>query len=478
MKKKKIKPINLTINRKKIILKNNCINSISKSNISTAYYSSIKKNKNSKTIEPYEDINNKFVSNFNGLNSPQNMSNSSQNRLLISFKHINTEERNEIENTTDINFNNIMHPQKSFVYKRKNINLNYNNNISRKNNILLNDYRKRVMKLFLSSFRTYILTFLRKHFYSFIRNITFLIMKKELFYKSNEKIKTKKVKMNRCNNYRLNRSYDNVKQLNNEKYRNKEYIENTNKNKYIGINPLTDMRKDKENYKYKFIHLSRNNQSVLIDQNNNRYNNNSPNYTNIINSHGKFYEYKNIFISLDNKTNKYANKNYKQYECFSKKIKDIITIDKRMFIRINYIFFIPKKQRRCRNISEKHLLKINNSLNISQIYSFEYLSNKSDNILNQKEKLAIIPRDEEKIKNIFDIIDNIYILKEKRLLIYILKVIKLVMNINKIIKMNIFRKIGLTTKDERKLSSGIFLLDDKMIFSTDNFDNLKAEKDN
>ena len=307
MKKKKIKPINLTINRKKTILKNNCINSISKSNISTAYYSSIKKNKNSKTIEPYEDINNKFVSNFNGLNSPQNMTNSSQNRLLISFKHINTEERNEIENTTDINFNNIMHPQKSFVYKRKNININYNNNINRKNIILLNDYRKRVMKLFLSSFRTYILTFLRKHFYSFIRNITFLIMKKELFYKSNEKIKTKKVKMNKCNNYRLNRSYDNVKLLNNEKYRNKEYIENTNKNKYIGINPLTDMRKDKENYKYKFIHLSRNNQSVLIDQNNNRYNNNSPNYTNIINSHGKFYEYKNIFISLDNKTNKYAN---------------------------------------------------------------------------------------------------------------------------------------------------------------------------
>ena len=477
MKKKKIKPINLTINRKKIILKNNCINSISKSNISTAYYSSIKKNKNSKTIEPYEDINNKFVPNFNGLSSPQNMSNSSKNRLLISFKHINTEERNEIENTTDINFNNIMHPQKSFVYKRKNININYNNNINRKNIILLNDYRKRVMKLFLSSFRTYILTFLRKHFYSFIRNITFLIMKKELFYKSNEKIKTKKVKMNRCNNYRLNRSYDNVKLLNNEKYRNKEYIENTNKNKYIGINPLTDMRKDKENYKYKFINLSRNNQSVLIDQRNNRYNN-SPNYTNIINSHGKFYEYKNIFISLDNKTNTYVNKNYKQYECFSKKIKDIITIDKRMFIRINYIFFIPKKQRRCRNISEKHLLKINNSLNISQIYSFEYLSNKSDNILNQKEKLAIIPRDEEKIKNIFDIIDNIYILKEKRLLIYILKVIKLVMNINKIIKMNIFRKIGLTIKDERKLSSGIFLLDDKMIFSTDNFDNLKDEKDN
>ena len=158
MKKKKIKLINLIINQKKIILKNNCINSISKSNISTAYYSSIKKNKNSKTIEPYEDINNKFVSNFNGLNSPQNISNSSQNRLLISF--------------------NIMHPQKSFIYKRKNININYNNNISRKNNILLNDYRKRVMKLFLSSFRTYILTFLRKHFYSFIRNITFLIMKK------------------------------------------------------------------------------------------------------------------------------------------------------------------------------------------------------------------------------------------------------------------------------------------------------------
>ena len=477
MKKKKIKPINLTINRKKIILKNNCINSISKSNISTAYYSSIKKNKNSKTIEPYEDINNKFVSNFNGLNSPQNISNSSQNRLLISFKHINTEERNEIENTTDINFNNIMHPQKSFVYKRKNININYNNNINRKNIILLNDYRKRVMKLFLSSFRTYILTFLRKHFYSFIRNITFLIMKKELFYKSNEKIKTKKVKTNKCNNYQLNRSCDNVKQLNNEKYRNKEHIEDTNKNKYIGINPLTDMRKDKENYKYKFINLSRNNQSVLIDQKNNRYNN-SPNYTNIINSHGKFYEYKNIFISLDNKTNKYANKNYKQYECFSKKIKDIITMDKRMFIRINYIFFIPKKQRRCRNVSEKHLLKINNSLNISQIYSFEYLPNKSDNILNQKEKQTINSREEEKIKNIFDIIDNIYILKEKRLLIYILKVIKLVMNINKIIKMNIFRKIGLTIKDQRKLSSGIFLLDDKMIFSTDNFDNLKDEKDN
>ena len=52
------------------------------------------------------------------------------------------------------------------------------------------------------------------------------------------------------------------------------------------------------------------------------------------------------------------------------------------------------------------------------------------------------------------------------------------MNINKIIKMNIFRKIGLTIKDQRKLSSGIFLLDDKIIFNTDNFDNVKDEKDN
>ena len=160
-----------------------------------------------------------------------------------------------------------------------------------------------------------------------------------------------------------------------------------------------------------------------------RYNQYSSKLTNTINTEKKFYDFKNVFISFSNKKNKIKKKIFSVekkniIKCFSKKIKDIITKDNRIYITINYIFLMPKKKKRIRRISEQQIKKINKSLDITQIYSFEYTKNKEKNFLCQKEKL------EEKIKNFADIIYNAFILKLKRLLFYKLKGVILI-NIQK-----------------------------------------------
>ena len=445
---------------------NNIINSLSKSNISTSNFSYINPDKNIRTIDSYEDFNNKFINSINGneipkflLNSPKNIINNSNNRFKLK-----TEYKNKA-------YKSIIYPKKNIIYKRKNqryINLNNNCDITIENSFILNEYRKRIMKLFLSSFRDYYFIFIRKYFYSFIRNITYLIMRKELFYKTKVKIKTKKLKINNLNNIHLSKSFDNLQILNKDNNINYKSIprEKSN-NKYNDINTLTNKNSVNKNYRYNFSNSK-------FDEDNYGNNKNmhySSIFSNTINTKDKVYEYKNIFISSDSRKKKYLSAintidKKMQYKCFMKKIKDIITPDKRLYIRINYIYLISKRKQKSKNIDEKNLQKINDLLNITQIYSLEYLSKKT----NINSELEV------KIKNMVEILENVIVNKEKRIL-YQLKLIKFVKCIEKLIKILIFKKLGFSKTKENTYSNDIFLLDDKMVINVDNFTNLDYDKD-
>ena len=148
--KRKIREINMSIKPKKFAFKTNYINSLSKSNVSTSNFSNINPDKNTKTIESYEDFTNKFIPNINGISTKKFILNSHQNK--INSNGGITEFRCEDINTIHNN------PNKNFIYIKKR-QKNYNNNrfniIKNENSILLNDYRKRIMKLFLASFKPY-----------------------------------------------------------------------------------------------------------------------------------------------------------------------------------------------------------------------------------------------------------------------------------------------------------------------------------
>ena len=416
MKNKKIRAIKLKINSKEIFPKNYCLNSMSKSNLSTSNFSSINPEKN-------------FVSMELDINKNKNKA--------------------------------------SFIYKRKkgqnmNINNNYKKFITYKNSILLDEYRKRIMKLFLSNFKQYYLFFLRKYFYSFIRNITFFIMDKELFNAKN--INSINI-LNRTN--LLNKSSNNFQILNQNDLINEEIINSKNSNNYILMTPMYNYKKTFTNFRFKNMKLDYEEDNL---DNYARYNQYSCKLTNTINTEKKFYDFKNVFISFSSKKNKIKNRIFTSEKkniinCFSKKIKDIITKDNRIYIRINYIFLIPKKQKRIRNISEHHIQKINESLDITQIYSFEYINNKEKNFLNKKEEL------EEKIKNFDKIISKVFILKFKRLLLYKLKAVIFIKYIERIMKKIFFNKLG-SIKKEKSYSSDIFFLDDKLNINIDNFQKL------
>ena len=249
--KRKIREINMSINSKKILFKNNYLNSISKSNVSTSNLSNINPDKNKKSIESYEDLfnkNNDTSTNPFLLNSPQNK---------INYNSSITENKS-VDRKNNINNNNLLYQKKNCIYmrkkKRKDDNNRYNNINNENSNIILNDYRKRIMKLFLASFRLYYFIFLRKHFFSFIRNITFLIMKKELFYRNNQKIstiKTKKLKINTLNNIQLSKSYENIYLSNKNDYENYG-TPLDRKDKSIRLNTLTNKNSEKHNFRYNF----------------------------------------------------------------------------------------------------------------------------------------------------------------------------------------------------------------------------------
>ena len=159
MKKIQYQVINLKKPSKNIIQKLNIINSISKSNVSTSNFSSINPDKNIYTIESYENIKNLI---HNDINIKPFEYNNSSNPLFKSNDNI---------------FSNKNNKNKTFVYIKKN-HLYKNKDKKKKDEeiynkkVLLNDYRKMIMKQFLNYFRPFCLFYLRKYFYCFIRNIS------------------------------------------------------------------------------------------------------------------------------------------------------------------------------------------------------------------------------------------------------------------------------------------------------------------
>ena len=212
---------------------------------------------------------------------------------------------------------------------------------------------------------------------------------------------------------------------------------------------------------------------------------------------------------INNINNSHYNKNY-----ISKKIKNIFTIDKKINIHINYVFFIPPKTK-----AKKNLEKLNKLLKIEHNFSYSYISelnlfnkNKHKNKIYSKKKLTSIKEEEEKsrcsISMIFQnsktieeyntiinyfvgIINDYYIIKMKKSLIYKLKIINLTINMKNIFRSFIFKKIKSTNKNEKKANetnnqnqktndlNGIFLVDDKIIMNMNNLmNNTNYENEN
>ena len=233
----------------------------------------------------------------------------------------------------------------------------------------------------------------------------------------------------------------------------------------------------------------------------------------------KKYYFKNTFLKpqkkkrtiiitrkekINNINNSRYNKNY-----ISKKIKNIFTTDKKINIHINYVFFIPPKEK-----SRINLEKINKSLDISNVYSYSYLAcdnsfrNKSK--IYSKKKLTSIKEEEEKSRCSISIIlqnsktideynscigylvkkiDNCYLFKMKKNLLYKLKIINMLICIINIIKNNIFKKLKLKYNNKEKEESillnqkvndanGIFLVDDKIIMNMNNMNSVNSENNN
>ena len=455
MNKRKIRTINMKIPSKKMILNNSFINSNSKSNVSTTNFSSINPDRNIQTIGSYEDINGNRKILFNSPNNKLQISNYINNSYNIISNSIDC--KTDLRMKNHKKYNNIAKQKSNYIYIRKNRpNMKFNNNnMYIKNRILLDEYRRRIMKLFLSSFKNYCSSFLRKHFLRFIRNITYLIMRKELFYKTNTKMVTKTIKINKPNCIQLSKSYDNFQIIN------QDTVGNNNKN--LILSPLYNNVNDLQNLRYKTITRDINETTSV----NKEYNQYSSKCSNTINTKGKVYDFKNIFISTNKRKNKCGNiiEKMKKFTCFIKTIKNIITKDKRIYIRINYIFQKPKKQRKLKNNSLIKLQKINELLEITQIFSFEYLSNKIDNL------------DESQRTKIFvEYFNDIFILKRKKFLLEILKLIKLIKCLEKLVKSIFFNKLVISIK-ENTFSNDAFLLDDKMDINIDNFKNSDYDND-
>ena len=455
MNKRKIRTINMKIPSKKMILNNSFLNSNSKSNVSTTNFSSINPDRNIQTIGSYEDINGNRKFLFNSPNNKLQISNYINNSYNIISNSIDC--KTDLRMKNHKKYNNIAKQKSNYIYIRKNRpNMKFNNNnMYIKNRILLDEYRRRIMKLFLSSFKNYCSSFLRKHFLRFIRNITYLIMRKELFYKTNTKMVTKTIKINKPNFIQLSKSYDNFQIINHDT------VGNNNKN--IILSPLYNNANDLQNLRYKTITRDINETTSV----NKEYNQYSSKCSNTINTKGKVYDFKNIFISTNKRKNKCGNiiEKMKKFTCFIKTIKNIITKDKRIYIRINYIFQKPKKQRKSKNNSLIKPQKINESLEITQIFSFEYLSNKIDNL------------DESQRTKIFvEYFNDIFILKRKKFLLEILKLIKLIKCLEKLVKSIFFNKLVISIK-ENTFSNDAFLLDDKMDINIDNFKNSDYDND-
>ena len=156
------------------------------------------------------------------------------------------------------------------------------------------------------------------------------------------------------------------------------------------------------------------------------------------------------------------NKNY-----ISKKIKNIRTIDKKINIHINYVFFIPPKKK-----YKIKLETINKSLRKSNNYSYTFIGTKNiakkRNKIYAKKKLSSIKEEEEKSRCSFSVIQNTktideynsiigylikdindyYIIKMKHVFLYKLKVINIIICTKDIINKYILKKIKIKSNNQ------------------------------
>ena len=220
---------------------------------------------------------------------------------------------------------------------------------------------------------------------------------------------------------------------------------------------------------------------------------------------------KHLMLSKKDKINNINNSRYnKNY--ISKKIKNIFTRDKKINIYINYVFFIPQKQKKI------NLKKINQLLKISHNFSYTYIGkdnhfihNNDKNKIYSKKKLTSIKEEEEKsrcsislllqnsktldeynsiIIKLVKNINNYYIIKMKKGFLYNLKMINLIICLKNIFKNKSFKKIKLKSKEVKKDntfsnqqnkgndSNIIFLSDDKIIMNMNNMNSINYENDN
>ena len=201
---------------------------------------------------------------------------------------------------------------------------------------------------------------------------------------------------------------------------------------------------------------------------------------------------RNRVLNLKEKINNINNSHYnKNYIC--KTIKNIFTKDKKLYIHINYVFFIPSK------IKYKSNFEANNKyLNISHNYEYSYTAKENSFNLNKnkisKKKLTSIKEEEEKSKcsislsmilensKIVDGYNSIiillermkknYIIKMKKIFLSKMKSINLIKCLNKIFRIIIFKNIYLININEKKETknnfpkdndiNGLFVEDDKI----------------
>jgi hypothetical protein len=174
-----------------------------------------------------------------------------------------------------------------------------------------------------------------------------------------------------------------------------------------------------------------------------------------------------IIITRKEKINNINISHYNKHY-ISKKIKNISTIDKKINIHINYVFFIPPKKK-----YKIKLETINKSLEKSNNYSYTFIGTENiaknrNKIYSKKKKLSSIKEEEEKSRCSFSVIQNTkaideynsiisclikdvndyYIIKMKHVFLYKLKVINIIICTKDIINKYILKKIKIKSNNQ------------------------------
>ena len=193
--------------------------------------------------------------------------------------------------------------------------------------------------------------------------------------------------------FELNNSYKSILNVEKSKENIKKIKSHYNNIKLTTINHIEKKNKTKENLLNNKLKFRHNNYKISQGTEGSGFQKENKKKYHFIKINKK--DNKIIIFSKNEKINNIkpfnSDKNY-----ISKKIKNIVTLDKKMHIHINYVFFIPHKVK-----TKKNFEKLHNLLRISQNYSYYYLAGENafnKNKIYSKEKLNSIKEEEEKSK--------------------------------------------------------------------------------